>query len=66
MNTVNLVVEDSGASRPIWSGLLALPGVGAFIRVDGVLYEVVSHRYELSAGVVWQSPIEVTVRPSVQ
>jgi hypothetical protein len=64
MNAVNLVVEDSGAS--IWSGLLALPGVGAFIRVDGVLYEVVSHRYELSAGVVWQSPIEVTVRPSVQ
>jgi hypothetical protein len=65
MVAVNLIVEhaEAGNPPPIWTGDLALPVIGAVIVVDGVRYEVVSHQYEVSVGVIWQSPVTVVVRP---
>jgi hypothetical protein len=65
MIAVNLIHEDAEGDNPppIWTGDLALPVLGAVISVDGARYEVVSHRYEVSVGVIWQSPVTVVVRP---
>ena len=65
MIAVNLILEHAEGPNPppIWTGYLALPGVGATVSVDGIPYEVVSHRYDVSVGVVWQSPVTVVVRP---
>ena len=65
MDAVNLIPEHVEGENPpaIWTGYLSLPGVGAVVVVDGAPYEVVSHRYEVNQGAVWQTPIQVIVRP---
>ncbi len=64
MIAVSLIREGAEGEAPLWTGYLALPGVGAILVIDGSFYEVVSHRYELSAGSVWQGPVMVVVRSS--
>ncbi|HMX67347.1 MAG TPA: hypothetical protein PKX25_17350 [Microthrixaceae bacterium] len=62
MVAVSLIREGAEGEAPLWTGYLALPDVGAILVIDGSSYEVVSHRYELSAGAVWQGPIVVVIR----
>lgn len=64
MTAVSLIRDDAeGVTLPaIWSGYLPLPGTGATIIVDGTPYEVVSHRYTVNTGAVWESPVTVVIR----
>lgn len=66
MTSVILIREPEGEGEPpppLWSGDLPLPAVGATVSVDGALFSVVSHRYDVNVGVLWQSAVTVIVRP---